>query len=221
MVDTSHCVYEDYVDENWTRGYNYRSIVSNNTYSIRVDNPGQAAEELANESNSYSDDLWNAVHSNPQSFGSDIDVRFITSHMIRKTARYNLGLVQYISTTNRTPEVTYVSGNTVFSNQSFANNFTVIGIHPIYNDSIFYVWSDGIGNSYTANRTYSSNGSMVLQDVCFKINVHWYPDPHDNVRELAQYIADDEYEESYDINVDGNLGLVDLILLNNYVREHF
>lgn len=221
-IDTSHIVYENYVDDNWSVGYAYRDYVSNNTYSIYISNPEQSVIELSDESNSYLDDLWDAVHSNPQTFGSNPDVRFITTHMIQKTARYNVGLVQYITTANRSQKVTYVSNNLVFATDYFTgNNFTVSGIHPIYNEAVFFQWSDGLGNYYYRTLTYSANGSMILQAVSYDILIDFYPDPMDNVREVAHYIANSRYNSYYDIDQDGDLDILDLGLLYQYVNEHY
>ncbi|MDK2948289.1 MAG: hypothetical protein PWQ63_1449 [Methanolobus sp.] len=93
-----HAAYEKYVSTNWSSGYNYKSIVTSNTASKTVTSPSSAAQSLAAFSNPYYDTLWDELMSNPTGFGSDVDVRYATSKVIRETAKYNRGLAAYIST---------------------------------------------------------------------------------------------------------------------------
>jgi hypothetical protein len=98
LDEAPHIAYENYVYSNWDYGYNYRSIVSSNTASKTVTNPVTATKNLAAYSNPYYDTLWDEITANPSGFGSDIDVRYATSKVIRETAKYNVGLAEYIST---------------------------------------------------------------------------------------------------------------------------
>ena len=93
-----HLAFESYVSSNWNTGYNYKSIVSSNTATQTVTYPATATSTLASFSHQYFDTLWSEIIANPTGFGSDIDVRFITTRVIRETAKYNRGLATYIST---------------------------------------------------------------------------------------------------------------------------
>ena len=91
-----HSSYEAYVSGNWSSGYNYKSIVSSNTQSKTVTNPSNAVVGLATYSNNYLDVLMEEIENNPTGYGSDIDVRFLTTRVIRETAKYNAGLADYV-----------------------------------------------------------------------------------------------------------------------------
>lgn len=93
-----HLAFESYVSSNWNTAYNYKSIVSSNTATQTVTNPATATSNLASFSRQYFDTLWSEIIANPTGFGSDIDVRYVTTKMIRETAKYNRGLATYIST---------------------------------------------------------------------------------------------------------------------------
>lgn len=98
LSNNVHVAYENYVSTNWDSGYNYKSIVTSNNVPNPVTNPGSAAQSLAAFSNPYYQTLWDELMSNPTGFGSDIDVRYATTKVIRETAKYNRGLAAYIST---------------------------------------------------------------------------------------------------------------------------
>ena len=91
-----HSSYEAYVSGNWSSGHNYKDIVSSNTQSKTVTNPSNAVVSLATYSNSYLDILMEEIEINPTGYGSDIDVRFLTTRVICETAKYNVGLADYV-----------------------------------------------------------------------------------------------------------------------------
>jgi hypothetical protein len=90
-----HYAYENYVENNWAAGYKYGDIVSSNTQVQTVTNPATAVKNLAAFSNSYYGTLWQKLTQDPN-FGSNTDVRYLTTKCVRETAKYNAGLAAYL-----------------------------------------------------------------------------------------------------------------------------
>ena len=91
-----HTDYESYVYNNWNSGYNYKDIIDDTTTYYVITDPEQAAENLATYSHARLDDLYDEIFYYPDTFGSDSDVITITDEVLHRTAKYNLGLVQYM-----------------------------------------------------------------------------------------------------------------------------
>ena len=96
----SHYAYETYVMNNWASGFKFRDIVSSNTASISVTDPSTTTKNLASYSNQYYDTLWTQVTKDPTqaTLNKNSDVWYITTQVIRHTAKYNRGLAAYIKT---------------------------------------------------------------------------------------------------------------------------
>jgi hypothetical protein len=94
----AHYAYEGYIHEQWNNesGYDFGDYVSGNTQSITVTDPASATEENADFSAQFFDYIWDEVTNDPQNFDSDIYVAYYTAQCVRKTAKYNHGLYDYI-----------------------------------------------------------------------------------------------------------------------------
>jgi competence protein ComGC len=97
---SAHLAYETYVMNNWASGFKFRDIVSSNTVPISVTDPSNAAKNLASYSNQYYNTLWSQVTKDPTqaALNKNSDVWYITTQVIRQTAKYNRGLAAYIKT---------------------------------------------------------------------------------------------------------------------------
>lgn len=98
FVGVNHDLYESYISNQWGAGttYKFGNYVSNNTQSITVTDPEQAAKNNADYSSQYFDYIWTKVNDYPQTFGSDMYVAYYTAQCVRQTAKYNHGLYDYI-----------------------------------------------------------------------------------------------------------------------------
>jgi hypothetical protein len=92
-----HALYEDYVSNNWTTGYNFASTYNANGYYYAVSNPRAATVDLAKYSNQYLDELWMTIFDYPSTFGSNTRVRQITENCLLKTALYAKGFYWYVA----------------------------------------------------------------------------------------------------------------------------
>jgi hypothetical protein len=96
LGNSHHIAYEQYVEGNWSSNYKYLDLVTSNTVVTSVTDPNQAVRDLAAVSHPYFGTLWEKVTQDPSNFGSNIDVRYITTKCVRETARYNAGLAQHL-----------------------------------------------------------------------------------------------------------------------------
>lgn len=92
----NHDLYEIYINDNWYSGYNFGNYVSSNTQAITVTDPEQAVEDNADFSSQYFDYIWDQIDNNPNTFESDLYVAYYTAQCVKKTAKYNHGLYDYI-----------------------------------------------------------------------------------------------------------------------------
>jgi hypothetical protein len=89
-------IYENYIYNNWNSGFQFKNYASNNTQSITVTDPEQAVKDNADYSAQYYDYIWDKVNSYPNTFGSYYFVQYYTAQCVKKTAKYNHGLYDYI-----------------------------------------------------------------------------------------------------------------------------
>ncbi|WP_440946020.1 hypothetical protein ACSAZL_18360 [Methanosarcina sp. T3] len=92
-----HAAYENYVGSNWNSGCIYSQYANNNAGIISITDPSKAVKDLAAYSNPYFSTLWGEITANPSNFDTTT-TRYITANVVLKTAKYNAGLAEYIST---------------------------------------------------------------------------------------------------------------------------
>ncbi len=92
-----HTGYESYVSGNWTTGYNFKNIISGNNIYYIINNPEQAAKDEAGQSNVDLDNLYTLIYYHPNTWRSDPNVKDITDRSLLRTAKYNAGLVKYMT----------------------------------------------------------------------------------------------------------------------------
>jgi len=92
-----HYDYESYVSGNWTTGYNFKSVIDNNNYYYAITDPAQATRNLASSSNSDINTLFTAIYYHPNTWRTNPTVKTITERSLLNTAKYNLGLVKYVT----------------------------------------------------------------------------------------------------------------------------
>jgi len=95
-----HTKYEQYVDNKWNSGRNFRKYVTKNTAVYSVTSPSIAVKSMAAYSTAYSVKLWNDIYANPTEFdssGSDtVYTQYVTIIMNQEAAKYEAGMAQYI-----------------------------------------------------------------------------------------------------------------------------
>ncbi|MFZ3383348.1 MAG: hypothetical protein WA144_05430 [Candidatus Methanoperedens sp.] len=92
-----HTGYESYISGNWTTGHNFKNIISGNNIYYIINNPEQAAKDEAGQSNVDLDNLYTLIYYYPNTWQSDPNVKAITDRSLLRTAKYNLGLVKYMT----------------------------------------------------------------------------------------------------------------------------
>jgi hypothetical protein len=91
-----HYAYENYVTSNWNSGYKYENKYSSATSYYVITDPMQSSKNLAIYSNARLEELYQIVYLYPETFGSNSQVISITDSVVFQTAKYNIGLVQYM-----------------------------------------------------------------------------------------------------------------------------
>lgn len=91
-----HYAYEDYVFNNWNKGYKFNNSVKSTTSYYRITDPSKSALSLASYTNQYSKTIFNKIYYSPTEFGSDSDVVTYTRNCLIAGKKYNNGLVKYM-----------------------------------------------------------------------------------------------------------------------------
>ena len=93
---TLHYKYEAYVRDNWDSGYNFEDTYSSATTYYVITSPEQSAKNLATYSHADLNSLYQYVLIFPDTFGDKSYVISTTDDLVYKTAKYNIGLVDYM-----------------------------------------------------------------------------------------------------------------------------
>jgi hypothetical protein len=95
-----HGSYETYVSDNWNSGHNFNRTIQNvdSAARIRIDDPEGDAKNLAAQTNQYLNYILYKMISNPTRWKNDARVISNTKNALTYGIRYDMGLVDYITT---------------------------------------------------------------------------------------------------------------------------
>lgn len=91
-----HKIYENYVENNWNSGHNFRSRINDNWSYYSMTNPKTSTENLAGYSNDYVSTLWDLLVNENVNIQTNSTIKQITEESLSETATYTLGMIPYI-----------------------------------------------------------------------------------------------------------------------------